>query len=147
MVDVDGVIASTYGGVACDVSTSWAAEWLGKLAAVRLALALGVPPHQLHLSIADNLAASVAPDGGRPSRCAWLDLVRVAFAALIGPTPLQEAYTPATHDTGWSHSAASWQAECDALAAKGAAAARPFNQVRLGVTDLVSWCTGSLHII
>jgi hypothetical protein len=125
-VDADGIIASTYGGVVCDISTSWAAEWLGKLAAVRLALAIGVPPHHLHLSIADNIATSLSPGGGRPSRSAWLDLIRLSYAAHTGPTPLLEAYTPATHDTGWSHCAASWQAHSDTLAAKGSASARPF---------------------
>ncbi len=138
VVDANGIIATTYGGVICDVSTSWAAEWLGKMAAVRLALAVGVPPQQLQLSIADNLAASLAPDGGRPSRCAWLDRIRIAFAAITAPTPLREAYTPATHDTGWSHTAASWQAQCDTLAEKGTNAAHPFNQGRLGDTTASS---------
>jgi hypothetical protein len=36
------------------------------MAAVRLALAQGIPPQQLYLGIADNLAASLAPDRGRP---------------------------------------------------------------------------------
>ncbi len=82
--------------------------------------------HHLNLIIADNIAASIAPDGGRPSGCAWLDLIRISFATLAGP--IREAYTPATHDTGWSHKAASWQAQCDALAALGAAAAQPLTQ-------------------
>ena len=37
-----GVLASTCGGFACTGGSSWAAEWLGKLAAVLLALTLGV---------------------------------------------------------------------------------------------------------
>ena len=43
VADKDGVLASTSGGLLVDHPTSWAAEWHGKLAAVRLAAFMGIP--------------------------------------------------------------------------------------------------------
>jgi hypothetical protein len=57
VADASGIIATTCGGCVCDVSTSYAAEWLGKLAAARLALAIGVPLEKIRWSIADNITA------------------------------------------------------------------------------------------
>ena len=63
-----GVLATSADGVACDMSFSWAAEWAGKLAAVRLAQHLGIPPTHMRWSVADNLSAVLGSDGGRPSQ-------------------------------------------------------------------------------
>jgi hypothetical protein len=48
-----------------------------------------------------------------------------AFAAALRGTPAIEAFTPAQHDSRWTSTVATLQAECDRLAAAGAAAARP----------------------
>jgi hypothetical protein len=44
VADSAGVLATAYAGVQCDVSYSYAAEWVGKLAAAHLAEHLGIPP-------------------------------------------------------------------------------------------------------
>ena len=44
IADGEGVLATISGGLIVDHPTSWAAEWHGKLAAVRLAASLGIPP-------------------------------------------------------------------------------------------------------
>jgi hypothetical protein len=76
-------------------------------------------------SIADNVSATLGLDGGRPSSSPWIDLIRLAFARTATASPLQEGFTPAAHDTRWSHFSANLQALCDSLAARGAADARP----------------------
>lgn len=58
VADSEGPLATQYAGVSCDISYSWAAEWLGKLAAVRLAVAIGIPPSRWAWSIADNLSTA-----------------------------------------------------------------------------------------
>ena len=120
-----GVLASASGGLACASGSSWVAEWLGKLAAVLLALSLGVPVGSLQWSVADNMAAVLGPDGGSPSGGGWPDAVRLAFARLTAGSGVVEAFIPAEHDTGWSHVAAGWQAECHDLAAAGTLSALP----------------------
>ena len=81
VADGDGVLAATQGGMLVDRPTSWAAEWHGKLAAVRLAVAIGVPAARWSWCIADNVAASLGADGGRPSRSVYLDKLRIGQAA------------------------------------------------------------------
>lgn len=51
----EGIIATCHDGIKCDISYSWAAEWAGKLAALKLARTLGVPNVHLRWSIADNV--------------------------------------------------------------------------------------------
>ena len=101
-----GVLASTCGGFACTGGSSWAAEWLGKLAAVLLALSLGVDPGRWRWSVADNIAAVLGRDGGPPGGGGWPDAVRLAFARLTAGSGVVEAFTPAEHDTRWSSPAA-----------------------------------------
>ena len=122
-----GVLATLHDGVAVDVSFSWAAEWAGKLAALELATSLSVPHHSIRWSIADNLSAVLGPDGGRPSASLWIDLIRLKFASYASAGWLQEGYMPAQHNSGWTHLVAKWQAQCDALAGAGAAAARDWS--------------------
>ena len=57
VADTSGILATSHGGLACQFATSWAAEWIGKIAAVRLALRLGVPKTHMTWSIADNISA------------------------------------------------------------------------------------------
>jgi hypothetical protein len=80
VADHDGPLARCRGGALVDLATSWAAEWCGKLAAVRLADRVGVPPEQRRWAIADNISACLGSDGGRPSGTACIDLVRLAYA-------------------------------------------------------------------
>ena len=63
--------------------------------------------------------------GGHSSSAPWVDAIRLAFAAAISASPVQEAYVPAAHDTGWDHFPSRLQAQCDTLAAAGASAAQP----------------------
>ena len=127
IADSTGILATTHAGVSCDISYSHAAEWAGKLAALQLADSLGIPKEQWQWSIADNMSACIGADGGRPSRAPWIDAIRLAFASLSSQSPLQEGYTPAAHNTGWTHFASELQAVCDTLAAAGAKSAQPFH--------------------
>jgi hypothetical protein len=112
-------------GIECDCSYLWAAEWLGKLSSIRLAERLGVQKRNMRRSIADNVGACLGPSGGKHSRCAWIDQVRLAFASSTSRGVLVEGYTPAEHDTKWSHAVAQWQSVCHQLTAKSAANAQP----------------------
>ena len=136
VVGPGGVLGTASGGCVCAGGSSWVAEWLGKLAAVMLALSLGVPVSSLTWSIADNMAAILGPDGGPPGRGGWPDAVRLEFARLTQLAPLQEAFVPAEHDSRWSCQAAGWQASCHDLAAAGVAGAArwscPFPSVLAG---------------
>ena len=85
VADCGGLVGSTYGSIPVDLPTSWAAEWHGKLAAVCLAAHLGVPPEQWTWSIADNVAASLGADGGRPSGSPYLDALRLSQVPVIPP--------------------------------------------------------------
>lgn len=63
VADRDGPLATLSAGVCCDLGSSHAAEWAGKLAATRLATLLGVPAHQFHWIIADNMSATLGANG------------------------------------------------------------------------------------
>ena len=97
-----GIIAETHDGVCCHRATSWAAEWLGRLAALQLAELVGIPREQWAFLIADSTSASVGRDGGRPSSSSLVDAVRLAIASHLGSSPVIESFMPAQHDTGWS---------------------------------------------
>ena len=116
-----GILAHTAGGVLADTPSSWAAEWVAKVEGLLLAFRVGIPVECLLWGVADNLAAAVGPNGGRPSGSAIMDELRIYYAGHRGP--MTDVYTPAQHDTGWSGSLATWQAVCDSLAKGGAAAA------------------------
>ena len=66
--------------------------------------------------MADNVSASLGSDGGKPSACGWVDVLRLEFARVASSAGLQEVFTPAQHDTGWVGPLAEWQAHCDVLA-------------------------------
>ena len=66
-----------------------------------------------------SLLSFLGGDGGTPSRCPWLDSIRIAFAKIATASAMHEAFTPATHDTGWSHNIACLQGRCHELAAAG----------------------------
>lgn len=127
VADQKGIIALIRGGTSCDVSYSWAAEWAGKLAAAQLATSVGIPNHRWRLSVADNISATLGPDGGKPSRSPVIDAIRLAFAKMVAGSHVMEAYTPAEHNTGWSHTLSAWQAECHDLAASGSRDVNPWS--------------------
>ena len=110
-----------------DIATSWAAEWCGKLAAIRLASLLSVPPSSVAWSIADNVSATLGTDGGRPSNSPLVDRIRLAFAAALAGSGAGEGFTPAEHDSGWTHLVARLQSSCHDLAATGARLGRPLS--------------------
>ena len=83
VADLAGPLARCCGGVLVDSTTSWAAEWCGKLAAVRLADLVGVPPEHRRWAVADNVSACLGSDGGRPSGATSIDLVRLAYARAV----------------------------------------------------------------
>ena len=125
VADTSGTILGTScGGIYVDIATSWAAEWCGKLAAVRLADRLRVPGHLRRWAVADNVAAVLGPAGGRPSSAPVIDLIRLSYAASVASSGMQEGFTPAEHDSGWSNLLATLQARCHSLAAEGTALAR-----------------------
>jgi hypothetical protein len=111
-----GVLAHTSGALVADFPSSWAAEWIGKLEGILLARRLGVPDTALAYVVADNVSASLGAAGGSPSGCAWVDALRLAFAATAARSGLVEVFTPAQHDTGWDDLLAGWQAACDSRA-------------------------------
>ena len=119
VADEKGILATTYGGLLCHFGTSWTAEWLGKVAAVRLAFRLNIPTDRLCWSLADSLSASHGRDGGRPSSSSWLDELRLWYAHVLSHSALQEAYIPAEHDHHWSGLPSTWQATTHDLACKG----------------------------
>ena len=126
VADLSGsILGTTCGGAVVDIATSWAAEWCGKLAAVRLADALGIPGLARAWAIADNVSAALGPDGGRPSAALVVDNIRLAYAAAVSGTALHEGFTPAEHDTGWVHLIATLQARRHDLAAAGVHLALP----------------------
>lgn len=134
VVDSEGLLAWAYGGVMCDCSYSWAAEWLGKWCAFSLARLARVPPDSIYWSAADNVSAAVSTDAGRPSKCVWIDQIRLAFAQQM-PSHLQEGFVPAEHDTHSAHAVAKWQAVCHELANRGSAVALPNSYPYPGVLD------------
>jgi hypothetical protein len=77
VADEHGILATTRAGIPVTDASSWAAEWHGKLAAVRLAEDLEIPPAMWAWSVADNVSAMLGEDGGRPSRSHYLDNVRL----------------------------------------------------------------------
>jgi hypothetical protein len=115
-----GVIATASCGVRVLAGYSWAAEWCGKLEALRLAHAIGISSADCRWAVADNISAILGPDGGSPSRSHWLDLVRLEYARLTAGTAIEELFTPAAHNTGLRDCMALWQEMCDRLAAAGA---------------------------
>ena len=76
----DRVLATTRGELLADCPSSLAVEWVGKMEGALLAGRLGVPESALAFAVADNVSASLGPDGGRPSRCAWVDALRLCYA-------------------------------------------------------------------
>jgi hypothetical protein len=120
VTDSTGILPTACGGFACHYGTSWAAEWLGKVAAVRLALQLCIPQTHLRWAIADNISATHGSDGGRPSRCPWIDELRIWYAAILAKSELCEGYTPAEHDYHGQSLAACLQAASRDLATQGA---------------------------
>ena len=89
---------------------------MGRLEGVLLARRLGVPAEAIRYAVADKVSACVGSDGGKPSACAWVDVLRLEFAQVVAESGLQEVFTPAQHDTGWEGPLAAWQACCDTLA-------------------------------
>jgi hypothetical protein len=119
VADATGVLSTARGGFSCHNGTSWAAEWLGKVAAVRLALQPCIPQTHLRWAIADNISATHGSDGGRPSRCPWIDERRIWYASILATSELRVGYTPAEHDHHRQSLAAHWQAATHALATQG----------------------------
>ena len=118
-----------------DIATSWSAEWCGKLAAIRLALQLSIPSSSITWSIADNVSATLGHDGGRPSSSPVVDRVRLAFAAALAGSGAGEGFTPAEHDSRWTHLVARLQSTCHDLAAAGVRLSLP---LRVPFLDLHS---------
>lgn len=79
VVDEDGVIATAMGGLLCDLPYSHAAEWAGRWGAVCLARHCGIPASSWTWAVADNIAASLARGGRRPSGSFWVDRLRIAY--------------------------------------------------------------------
>ena len=92
IADDEGPVAYTSGGIWCATATSWAAEWLGRYAVLQLADLIAIPPEQRRWVLADNVAASVGADGGRPSGAAVIDAIRLAVAESLGHSePVRES--------------------------------------------------------
>ena len=63
---------------------------------------LAIPATAITYVVADNVSACLGADGGKPSVCAYLDVLRHEFARVAARASPQEVFTPAQHDTGWS---------------------------------------------
>ena len=77
VADTPGVLATVSSGAQTRVASPWAAEWVGKLRAWRLAEMLGVAPAAVQYVGADYTSATLGGDGGVPSQSPWVDMVRV----------------------------------------------------------------------
>ena len=53
--------------------------------------------------VADNTGATFVEDGGRASRCPWVDMLHLFYAAVLLRSGAKEVYVPAHHKSGsWS---------------------------------------------
>ena len=118
MADNVGVLATVASGILTRATSSWAAEWAGKLEAWHLAEKLGVTPAAIQYVGADCTSATLGSDGGVPSQSPWVDRVRVAFAEALGRSR-PDLYVPAQHNTQWSGLLSGLQARAHNLAAEG----------------------------
>ena len=70
VASAEGVLATTSGELLADCPSPWAAELVGKMEGAVLAGWLGLRESALAYAVADNVSATLGPDGGRPSRFA-----------------------------------------------------------------------------
>lgn len=127
IADSSGIVATAHSGAMLAGGSSWTAEWLGKglaLWAIRKLQDL-YPNTICRVYAADNVAAAYGSNGGRPSRCHWIDNIRLHYAQMLLFTGSGELYIPAQHDSGKTDQVATWQKEADRLAKKGASIALP----------------------
>ena len=124
LVDADGVFVRTCSGALLLCGSSWVAEWCGKGLAVCVLHELGVPPDAVLGFVADNMSATFGTDGGGPSRCIWVNMVRRECAAFLEAGAGEEYYVPAQHDTLRRDLVAGWQEASDRLAHDGLSVAR-----------------------
>ena len=108
IASADGVLATTSGELLADCPSSWAAEWVRKIEGALLAGRLSVPESALAFAVADNILATLGADGGRPSRCAWVDALRLGNAGVCTRPGLLEIFTLAQPDTLWTGPLAEW---------------------------------------
>ena len=92
--------------------------WLLWLLSVAVSDVLGIVAH--------NLVASFGSRGGKPSRCVWVDALRLDYASFLAYGPVPKCFVLAHHDTLRVDLVNSWQAEADRLAKAGLLLARPF---------------------
>ena len=124
VADSTGVLAEYSAAIELEGSSSWMAEWLGRLQALQLAADLGVPKEHVRWILADNVAATAAIGGAGPSSCSWLDTLRQHYQIWLAASAATEAYIPAQHNTHHQTSLAQWQQRCDELARSALPSAR-----------------------
>ena len=113
VIDEQGVAIRAYSKVLCKGGSSWVAEWCGKFLAYLLLEKYDINPHQVLGAISDNLAAMHGGDGGKPSKCAWIDGYRRQYATFLSENHVPEFYIPAQHNTKSKTQVALWQKDTD----------------------------------
>ena len=126
VADKYGILAEASSSIRVHTPDPWAAEWCGKWQALQLAIAtLHIQPRTIALAISDNLHATLGPDGGNPSKCYWVDVLRRAWAATFANTNMQEGYMRAQHSSRATTEIALWQQEMDTKAKASLTRAQP----------------------
>ena len=98
VIDEQGVAIRAYSKVQCKGGSSWVEEWCGKFLACLLLKKYDINPHQVLGALSDNRAAMHGGDGGKPSKCAWIDGYRLQYATFLSENHVQEFYIPAQHN-------------------------------------------------
>ena len=73
----------------------------------------GIDLRQVLGATSDNLAAMHGGDGGKPSKCAWIDKYRLQYATFLCENQVPELYIPAQHNTKSKTQVALWQKDTD----------------------------------
>ena len=68
-----------------------------------------IDPSQITGAISDNLGAMHGGDGGKLSKCIWVDAYCMSYAQFLCRHGIPEVYIPAQHNTKSNTGAALWR--------------------------------------
>ena len=127
-----GVIKQAWSGCTMVGALSWVAQWCRKALALWLLGELVLPLSSVRSFVADNTGATYGEDGGRASRCPWVDILRLRYAADLLQSGAAEICVPTQQKSGSLSPVAMVQARSDARAKQGMLAAEnrcvPFHE-------------------
>ena len=118
-----GVVAEAWSGCAMVGVSSWVAEWCGKALALWLLGELRVHLSSVRSFVADNTGATYGEDGNCASRCPWVDILRLRYAAALLQNGAAEIYVQAQHNSGSQSPVAMVQVRSNVQAKQGMLAA------------------------